>query len=104
MLFRSTYYIKTFPPPTLCVVGNPTQAGGYAVRMENTIPLVTQAPPIQPLQMRPGVIAQVRCLLELAGWWNFKMPDLVSADKLLLYVIGEAGQALETDLICLRQP
>ncbi|CAB1322862.1 unnamed protein product [Coregonus sp. 'balchen'] len=28
------------------------------VRMENTIPMVTQAPPIQPLQMRPGVIAQ----------------------------------------------
>ncbi|XP_062317789.1 homeodomain-interacting protein kinase 3a [Osmerus eperlanus] len=43
-------------PPTL--QGNPTQPGGYAVRMENTIPLVTQAPPIQPLQMRPGVIAQ----------------------------------------------
>uniref|UniRef100_A0A4W5KCZ2 non-specific serine/threonine protein kinase n=1 Tax=Hucho hucho TaxID=62062 RepID=A0A4W5KCZ2_9TELE len=31
---------------------------GYTVRMENTIPMVTQAPPIQPLQMQPGVIGQ----------------------------------------------
>uniref|UniRef100_A0A8C7LLA0 non-specific serine/threonine protein kinase n=1 Tax=Oncorhynchus mykiss TaxID=8022 RepID=A0A8C7LLA0_ONCMY len=31
---------------------------GYAVRMESTIPMVNQAPPIQPLQMRPGVMAQ----------------------------------------------
>lgn len=40
-------------------VGNPNQSG-YAVRMESTIPMVNQAPPIQPLQMRPGVMAQVR--------------------------------------------
>ena len=40
-------------------VANPNQSG-YAVRMESTIPMVNQAPPIQPLQMRPGVMAQVR--------------------------------------------
>ncbi|XP_041746432.2 homeodomain-interacting protein kinase 3 [Coregonus clupeaformis] len=42
-------------PPT--IQGNPNQSG-YAVRMENTIPMVNQAPPIQPLQMRPGIMAQ----------------------------------------------
>uniref|UniRef100_A0A8C8EU15 non-specific serine/threonine protein kinase n=1 Tax=Oncorhynchus tshawytscha TaxID=74940 RepID=A0A8C8EU15_ONCTS len=40
-------------PPTM--QGNPNQSG-YAVRMESTIPMVNQAPPIQPLQMRPGVM------------------------------------------------
>ncbi|KAM4602815.1 LOW QUALITY PROTEIN: homeodomain-interacting protein kinase 3 [Polymixia lowei] len=46
-------------PPT--IQGIPTNAAkpaGYSVRMETTVPLVTQAPPIQPLQIRPGVIAQ----------------------------------------------
>lgn len=28
--------------------------------MEASVPLVTQAPPIQPLQIRPGVITQVK--------------------------------------------
>lgn len=41
------------------IPSNPNQPGGYSVRMENTLPLVTQAPAIQPLPMRPGVIAQV---------------------------------------------
>lgn len=34
--------------------GNLNQPAGYSV------PMVTQAPPIQPLPVRPGVIAQVR--------------------------------------------
>uniref|UniRef100_A0A672PX92 non-specific serine/threonine protein kinase n=1 Tax=Sinocyclocheilus grahami TaxID=75366 RepID=A0A672PX92_SINGR len=46
-------------PPTLQgIPSNPNQPGGYSVRMENTLSLVTQAPAIQPLPMRPGVIAQ----------------------------------------------
>ncbi|XP_073724719.1 homeodomain-interacting protein kinase 3a isoform X2 [Misgurnus anguillicaudatus] len=46
-------------PPTLQgIPSNPGQPAGYSVRMDNTIPLVTQAPAIQPLPMRPGVIAQ----------------------------------------------
>ncbi|KAM3877143.1 homeodomain-interacting protein kinase 3 [Diretmus argenteus] len=46
-------------PPT--IQGIPTNAAkptGYSVRMETAVPLVTQAPPIQPLQIRPGVITQ----------------------------------------------
>ncbi|KAJ8002796.1 hypothetical protein DPEC_G00162690 [Dallia pectoralis] len=42
-------------PPTM--QGNPNQPG-YPVRMENAIPVVTQAPPIQTLQIRPGVMMQ----------------------------------------------
>ncbi|XP_062856885.1 homeodomain-interacting protein kinase 3a isoform X2 [Trichomycterus rosablanca] len=46
-------------PPAIQGIGsNPNQPSGYSVRMENTLPLVTQAPAIQPLPLRPGVIAQ----------------------------------------------
>uniref|UniRef100_A0A674AT75 non-specific serine/threonine protein kinase n=2 Tax=Salmo trutta TaxID=8032 RepID=A0A674AT75_SALTR len=41
--------------------GIPTNAAkpqGYSVRMETAMPLVTQAPSIQPLQIRPGLITQ----------------------------------------------
>ncbi|XP_034731004.1 homeodomain-interacting protein kinase 3 isoform X5 [Etheostoma cragini] len=40
-------------PPTL-----QAKPAGYSVRMEGSVPLVTQAPPIQPIQIRPGVITQ----------------------------------------------
>ncbi|XP_045564028.1 homeodomain-interacting protein kinase 3 isoform X6 [Salmo salar] len=46
-------------PPTM--QGIPTNAAkpqGYSVRMETAVPLVTQAPSIQPLQIRPGLITQ----------------------------------------------
>ncbi|KAI1889567.1 hypothetical protein AGOR_G00164240 [Albula goreensis] len=46
------------PPAIQGIPPNPSKPAGYAVRMENTVPLVTQAPPIQPLQIRPGVIPQ----------------------------------------------
>ncbi|XP_030634197.1 homeodomain-interacting protein kinase 3a [Chanos chanos] len=46
------------PPTIQGIPSNPSQPAGYSVRMENTLPLVTQAPAIQPLPMRPGVIAQ----------------------------------------------
>ncbi|XP_061736606.1 homeodomain-interacting protein kinase 3 isoform X1 [Nerophis ophidion] len=37
---------------------NTVKPAGYSVRMEASVPLVTQAPPIQPIQIRPGVITQ----------------------------------------------
>ncbi|XP_032355401.1 homeodomain-interacting protein kinase 3 isoform X2 [Etheostoma spectabile] len=40
-------------PPTI-----QAKPAGYSVRMEGSVPLVTQAPPIQPIQIRPGVITQ----------------------------------------------
>uniref|UniRef100_A0A8C7QYX8 non-specific serine/threonine protein kinase n=1 Tax=Oncorhynchus mykiss TaxID=8022 RepID=A0A8C7QYX8_ONCMY len=46
-------------PPTM--QGIPTNAAkpqGFSVRMETAVPLVTQAPSIQPLQIRPGLITQ----------------------------------------------
>ncbi|XP_056595614.1 homeodomain-interacting protein kinase 3a isoform X1 [Triplophysa dalaica] len=46
------------PPALQGIPSNPSQPAGYSVRMENTLSLVTQAPAIQPLTMRPGVIAQ----------------------------------------------
>uniref|UniRef100_A0A3B3X033 non-specific serine/threonine protein kinase n=1 Tax=Poecilia mexicana TaxID=48701 RepID=A0A3B3X033_9TELE len=44
-------------PPTIPGIGtNTAKPAGYSVRMEASVPLVTQAPSIQPLQIRPGVI------------------------------------------------
>ncbi|XP_074469654.1 homeodomain-interacting protein kinase 3 isoform X1 [Sebastes fasciatus] len=37
---------------------NTAKPTGYSVRMEASVPLVTQAPSIQPIQIRPGVITQ----------------------------------------------
>uniref|UniRef100_A0AAR2JFY7 non-specific serine/threonine protein kinase n=1 Tax=Pygocentrus nattereri TaxID=42514 RepID=A0AAR2JFY7_PYGNA len=45
-------------PPTIQGIGSNPSQPSYSVRMENTLPLVTQAPAIQPLPLRPGVIAQ----------------------------------------------
>ncbi|CAI9604983.1 unnamed protein product [Staurois parvus] len=49
--------------------GKPTS---YSVRVDNTVPLVTQAPAIQPLQIRPGVLSQ-------QTWSNGSQPILVPA-------------------------
>ncbi|XP_073900171.1 homeodomain-interacting protein kinase 3 isoform X5 [Castor canadensis] len=46
-------------PPTIQGIpaahGKPTS---YSIRVDSTVPLVTQAPAVQPLQIRPGVLSQ----------------------------------------------
>lgn len=57
--------------------GNLNQPATYPV------PMVTQAPPIQPLPVRPGVIAQVRCRLiqtVLRGCFHFNVHTFDSRD------------------------
>ncbi|XP_051513255.1 homeodomain-interacting protein kinase 3-like isoform X8 [Myxocyprinus asiaticus] len=46
------------PPTIQGIPPNPNKPAGFSVRMENTVPLVTQASAIQPLQIRPGLITQ----------------------------------------------
>uniref|UniRef100_A0A8D2ZJY5 non-specific serine/threonine protein kinase n=1 Tax=Scophthalmus maximus TaxID=52904 RepID=A0A8D2ZJY5_SCOMX len=46
------------PPSIQGIPTNTAKPAGYSVRMETSVPLVTQAPPIQPIQIRPGVITQ----------------------------------------------
>lgn len=46
-------------PPA--IQGIPTTHGkptSYSIRVDNAVPLVTQAPAVQPLQIRPGVLSQ----------------------------------------------
>ncbi len=38
---------------------SPSKHAGYSVRMENAVPIVTQAPGAQPLQIQPGLLTQV---------------------------------------------
>uniref|UniRef100_A0A674PLL4 non-specific serine/threonine protein kinase n=1 Tax=Takifugu rubripes TaxID=31033 RepID=A0A674PLL4_TAKRU len=59
------------PPTIQGIPTNPPKPAGYSVRMEASVPLVTQAPPIQPLQIRPGVITQ--------AWSNRAQQILVPA-------------------------
>ncbi|XP_060779174.1 homeodomain-interacting protein kinase 3 isoform X2 [Neoarius graeffei] len=60
------------PPTIQGLPPNPNKPAGYSVRMESTVPLVTQAPAIQPLQIRPGVITQ-------QAWSNRAQQILVPA-------------------------
>ncbi|XP_030622680.1 homeodomain-interacting protein kinase 3 [Chanos chanos] len=60
------------PPTIQGIPSNPNKPAGYSVRMESTVPLVTQAPAIQPLQIRPGVITQ-------QAWSNRAQQILVPA-------------------------
>uniref|UniRef100_A0A3B3BC96 non-specific serine/threonine protein kinase n=1 Tax=Oryzias melastigma TaxID=30732 RepID=A0A3B3BC96_ORYME len=46
------------PPTIQGIPPNTAKPAGYSVRMEASVPLVTQAPAIQPIQIRPGVITQ----------------------------------------------
>ncbi|XP_015265238.1 PREDICTED: homeodomain-interacting protein kinase 3 isoform X1 [Gekko japonicus] len=45
------------PPAIQGIPTNHGKPNGYSVRVDNTVPLVTQAPPLQPLQIR-GVLSQ----------------------------------------------
>ncbi|XP_053073983.1 homeodomain-interacting protein kinase 2 isoform X2 [Acinonyx jubatus] len=46
------------PPGFQGLQASPSKHAGYSVRMENAVPLVTQAPGAQPLQIQPGLLAQ----------------------------------------------
>ncbi|XP_037546457.1 homeodomain-interacting protein kinase 3 [Nematolebias whitei] len=46
------------PPTIQGIPTNTTKQAGYPVHMEASVPLATQAPSIQPIQIRPGVITQ----------------------------------------------
>ncbi|XP_035281818.1 homeodomain-interacting protein kinase 2 isoform X2 [Anguilla anguilla] len=46
------------PPGFQGLQASPSKHGGYSVRMENAVPIVTQAPGAQPLQIQPGLLTQ----------------------------------------------
>ncbi|KAJ8416260.1 hypothetical protein AAFF_G00382820 [Aldrovandia affinis] len=46
------------PPTIQGIPPNPNKPAGYSVRMDSTVPMVTQTPAVQPLQIRPAVITQ----------------------------------------------
>ncbi|XP_028602712.2 homeodomain-interacting protein kinase 2 isoform X2 [Podarcis muralis] len=46
------------PPGFQGLQTSPSKHAGYSVRMENAVPIVTQAPGAQPLQIQPGLLAQ----------------------------------------------
>ncbi|XP_065121159.1 homeodomain-interacting protein kinase 3 isoform X1 [Paramisgurnus dabryanus] len=60
------------PPNLQGLPPNPNKPAGFPVCIENTVPLVTQASTIQPLQIRPGVITQ-------QTWSNHAQQILVPA-------------------------
>ncbi|XP_046721063.1 homeodomain-interacting protein kinase 2 isoform X1 [Silurus meridionalis] len=46
------------PPTFQGLQASPSKHSGYSVRMENAVPIVTQAPGGQPLQIQPGLLTQ----------------------------------------------
>ncbi|TSZ97549.1 Homeodomain-interacting protein kinase 3 [Bagarius yarrelli] len=68
---------------TQCLPPNPNKPTGYSVRMESTVPLVTQAPAIQSLQIRPGVITQ-------QTWSNRAQQILVPAWQQVTPVVSDS--------------
>uniref|UniRef100_A0AAY4DNM8 non-specific serine/threonine protein kinase n=1 Tax=Denticeps clupeoides TaxID=299321 RepID=A0AAY4DNM8_9TELE len=46
------------PPTFQGLQASPSKHTGYSVRMENAVPIVTQAPGAQPLQIQPGLLTQ----------------------------------------------
>ncbi|KAL4641983.1 homeodomain-interacting protein kinase 3 isoform X1 [Arapaima gigas] len=81
-------------PPAIqgIIPPNPNKPSGYPVRMENTMPLVTQAPAIQPLQIRPGVIAQ-------QTWSNRAQQILVPAWQQVAPVAPAPPTTLSSDTV-----
>lgn len=51
--------LSPFPGSGTGLQASPSKHAGYSVRMENAVPIVTQAPGAQPLQIQPGLLAQV---------------------------------------------
>ncbi|XP_010769703.1 homeodomain-interacting protein kinase 2-like [Notothenia coriiceps] len=47
------------PPGFQGLQASPSKHTSYSVRMENAVPIVTQAPGAQPLQIQPGLLTQV---------------------------------------------
>ncbi|MBN3325773.1 HIPK2 kinase, partial [Atractosteus spatula] len=46
------------PPGFQGLQASPSKHPGYSVRMDNAVPIVTQAPGAQPLQIQPGLLTQ----------------------------------------------
>nr|XP_023406519.1 homeodomain-interacting protein kinase 3 isoform X6 [Loxodonta africana] len=46
------------PPAIQGIPATHAKPTSYSIRVDNTVPLVTQAPAMQPLQIRPGVLSQ----------------------------------------------
>lgn len=46
------------PPAIQGIPATHGKPSSYSIRVDNTVPLVTQAPAVQPLQIRPGVLSQ----------------------------------------------
>ncbi|XP_027693534.1 homeodomain-interacting protein kinase 3 isoform X6 [Vombatus ursinus] len=79
------------PPAIQGIPTNPTKAGSYSLRVDNAIPLVTQAPAIQPLQIWPGVLSQ-------QAWSNRTQQILVPPWQQVTHV-GPSTVALTSETV-----
>lgn len=56
---------------------SPSKHTSYSVRMENAVPIVTQAPGAQPLQIQPGLLTQVGRQSGIVRRWGLFMYCIV---------------------------
>uniref|UniRef100_A0A7N9ALW9 non-specific serine/threonine protein kinase n=1 Tax=Mastacembelus armatus TaxID=205130 RepID=A0A7N9ALW9_9TELE len=62
------------PPGFQGLQASPSKHTSYSVRMENAVPIVTQAPGAQPLQIQPGLLTQPAGALFLACLSLYSLP------------------------------
>lgn len=55
----TTVFVDTMCSLCVGLQASPSKHTSYSVRMENAVPIVTQAPGAQPLQIQPGLLTQV---------------------------------------------
>ncbi|XP_074086549.1 homeodomain-interacting protein kinase 3-like isoform X2 [Macrotis lagotis] len=78
------------PPAIQGIPANPAKAGSYSLRIDNAIPLVTQAPAIQPLQIRPGVLSQT---------WSNRTQQILMPPWQQVTPIGPSTVALTSETV-----
>uniref|UniRef100_A0A8B9RFR1 non-specific serine/threonine protein kinase n=1 Tax=Astyanax mexicanus TaxID=7994 RepID=A0A8B9RFR1_ASTMX len=69
------------PPAFQGLQASPSKHSGYSVRMENAVPIVTQAPGAQPLQIQPGLLTQVQTLAPSP--WNVSAYEVSSSQAMV---------------------
>ncbi|XP_078271718.1 homeodomain-interacting protein kinase 3-like isoform X2 [Rhinoraja longicauda] len=78
------------PPTIQGIATNPGKRAGFSIRMESAMPLVTQAPTVQPLQLRPAVLTQA---------WSSRSQQILVPTWHQVTAVAASNTSLQTDSV-----
>ncbi|XP_032894696.1 homeodomain-interacting protein kinase 3 isoform X2 [Amblyraja radiata] len=78
------------PPTIQGIATNPGKRTGFSIRMDSAVPLVTQAPTMQPLQLRPGVLTQA---------WSSRSQQILVPTWHQVTAVAPSTTSLQTDSV-----